>query len=78
MKDDKTLLMDDIDSYIIRQIYQNKKSVKIELKKGRFKASDGKYYPCLLAIFDNKFVSEDFATECFEGVNFDYIKAKQR
>lgn len=66
----------DADDYILKQIYRKKKSVKIELKKGRFKGNDGKYYSCLIAIFDNKFIVKDFGTECFEGLNFDEIKKK--
>lgn len=65
-----------IDDYIIQQIYKKKKSVKIEIKKGKFKADDGKYYTCLIAIFDNKYIMEDFATECFEEQHFDKLKNK--
>jgi len=64
----------EVDDYILNQIYKKKKSVKIELKKGKFKGSDGKYHSCLNAIFDNKFVIEDFATECFEGEYFSELK----
>ena len=76
MKKDKTIEIDlmEIDEYMLQQIYKKRKSVKIEIKKGRFKANDNKYHSCLVAIFDNKYISEDFATECFEGIKFDKEK----
>lgn len=72
------IMSNDIDDYVINQIYKKKKSVKIELKKGRFKADDEKYHSCLIAIFDNKYISEDFATECFEGIQFDNLNKKKK
>ena len=68
------IMRNDIDDYIIKQIYKKKKSVKIELKKGKFKGSDNKYHSCLIALFDNRFIQEDFATECFEGSKFNRLR----
>jgi len=74
---EENLLMD-VDDYIIQQCYRKKKSVKIEIRKGKFKASDNKYHSCLVAIFDNKYIYEDFATECFEGDKFDKLVKKEK